>query len=182
MEYSKYNEQMFGLVDGIQYGQYDRLAEINDRITSRTKPDYLLAPNFDPRPVDTRYILYPAYDYRKQASVPINHEIRHHPEVNFYPGNRRGPPSSYFVNIDVETDLRNQTVALQHGASRGVYVPSSTSDLYNVSVVSRPSVQPHPELFRKQQYYTDVPDSLENSRIGVDRFNNHTRTQLRNNV
>jgi hypothetical protein len=182
MEYNRYNEKMLGVIDGVYYGQLDRLDELNHRISDRNKPDFNLAPNFDPRPVQTKYVLFPAYDYRKPSNVPIQHEIRHQSEVNFYPGNSRGPPSTFFVNVDVETDLRNQNIALQHGASRGVYVPSSNSDLYKVSVVSRPTNQPHPELFRRQQYYTHVPESLEQSKIGIDRFYNHTRTQLRNNV
>lgn len=182
MDYNKYNEKLSGVIDGLYFGQLDRLDELNHRIADRNRPDFSLAPNFDPRPVQTKYVLFPANDYRKPSSIPIQHEILYQPEINFYPGNSRGPPSTYFTNIDIETELQNRNIALQHGASQGIYVPSSTSDLYNVHVVSSPSIQLHPELFRKQTYYTHIPESLEQSKIGIDNFYNHTRTQLRNNV
>ena len=94
--------------------------------------------------------------------------------------NDTAPTSGFTRSVDVETTLRNQTFALQHGASQSVYVPSSASELYNVSVVSSPSVQPHPDLFARQQFSNQVHPNLVDTSIGNNRFFNHTRTQLRN--
>jgi hypothetical protein len=178
MEYNS-NGKIYGIPEGISYGQNERVDELNDRLYSRSYSDIPLAPNFDPRPVPTKYSLFPIINRRKNSSAPINMSINHEVEINFNPGTRNAPPAGYMNNIDIETTLRNQTVALQHGADQGVYVPSSKSDLYNVKIVSKPSVQPHPDLFNQQEYKTYIPRNLEQKKIGHERFHNETRTQLR---
>jgi hypothetical protein len=104
-------------------------------------------------------------------------------ESNFNPSNTRGPSSGFFNNIHTESLLKNQGIALQHGAEQGVYVPSSKSDLYNnnTTVVSSPSVQPYPNLFYQPVFSNHPHPNLENNNvIGNNHFYNHTRTQLRN--
>lgn len=178
MEYNT-DSKIYGIPEGISYGQNERVDELNDRLTSRHYPDIPLAPNFDPRPIPTKYSIFPIINRRKNSSTPIYMSINHEVEVNFNPGTRNAPSSGYINNIDIETILRNQTVALQHGADQGVYIPSSGSELYNVNVVSTPSNQPFPGLFNKMEYKTCIPNNLEQKKIGYERFNNETRTQLR---
>jgi hypothetical protein len=48
-----------GVCKGIYYGQNERVDELNTRIQSRHFPDVDLPPNFDPRPVSTRFCLFP---------------------------------------------------------------------------------------------------------------------------
>jgi hypothetical protein len=179
MQYSHINQPLYGVQQGVEYGQNARVDELNTRIQSRYFPDHSLPANFDPRPVPTKQTLFPIINLRKDSSHPILPAIHHYVETNFNPGTARAPPSGYFANVDTETILRNQTTVLQHGADQGVYVPSSKSDLYNVHVISRPTLQPFPELFKNESLKTYIPDSLQNSSIGKDRFSNHTRTQLR---
>jgi hypothetical protein len=112
--------------------------------------------------------------------VQIKPHLNHMVESNFNPGNARAPPSGYVVNVDNESILRNQTFALNHGADQSVYIPSSNSDLYKTTVVSRPSHQPHPQLFQRPQFSSHIHPNLIDNSIGQDRFYNHTRTQLRN--
>lgn len=178
MEYNS-NNLLYGVQQGIIYGQNERVDELNERLYSRNIPDISLAPNFDPRPVPTKYALFPLINRRKESNVRINPMVNHNVDINFNPSNRVGPPQGYIVNVDVETMLRNQGIALQHGADDNVYVPSSNSDLYKVFVPSKPSVQPHPELFNKQTYQTYNANNVHKN-IGNSRFFNHTRTQLRN--
>jgi len=178
MDYNT-NNKFHGVIEGVSYGQNDRIDELNDRIYSRHFPDIPLAPNFDPRPVPTKYSLFPIINRRKDSSVNINPDINHEVEINFNPGTNNAPPNTYLNNIDIETTLRNQTVALQHGAEQGFYIPSRNSELYNVNVISKPSIQPHPNLFNKDKYYTNLPKNLEQNKIGYEIFNNETRTQLR---
>lgn len=175
------SNSIHGLVDGIYYGQNARVDELNDRMAARWFPDAPLEPNFDPRPVPTKYSLFPVIDRRKPANVALGKFANYHPELNFNPGSRLAPQSGYYANIDTETILRNQAFALQHGADQNVYVPSSKSELYNVRIVSRPGeAQPHPDLFASGQYQTSVdPASFGSQGIGSGQFNNHTRTQLR---
>jgi hypothetical protein len=168
-----------GIVEGCYSGQQDRVDELNTRIQSRFVPDNALRPNYDPRPVSTKYALFPTID-RKTPSEKLSME---------YLGGLGSTPSfsplinnSPFIrNIDTETILRNQTVALQNGIGQSVYVPSSNSDLYNTTVVSRPSEQPFPDLFVKPTFSTNIPH-IATQNIGKSDFFNFTRTQLRNSL
>lgn len=172
---------LHGVHRGLYAGQFDRVDELNSRVTERHFPDRGLQPNFDPRPVPTKYSLFPVIERRAPASVPIAEMPKHNLSNNFSPSTRLGPVSTYLANIDTETILRNQTTALQHGAEQGVYVPSSQSSLYNVSAVGRSEMQTHPGLFEQRQYET-MPTALDQYGVGVNYLYNHTRTQLRNIV
>ena len=174
------NSSIYGIPNGIYYGQFERTDELNGRIYDRFFPDQPLQANFDPRPVPTKYSLFPIIDRRTIPNEKIVPQTNFNIEENFNPGNSRAPPQGFLTNVDIETNLRNQSFALQHGADQGVYVPSSNSDLYKTIVVSKPSVQPHPDLFSKPQLVGRAYTNVENTQIGNDTFFNHTRTQLRN--
>jgi len=170
------SEKIIGIPEGIYYGQFDRVNELNDRLGSRQFPDIALQPNFDPRPLSTKYTFIPSY---KKSTVPIRRNLDYVVELNFNPGTARAPPQGFLNNIDKETILRNQTFALQHGADQAVYVPSSTSDLYKTTIVSTPGQpQPFPDLFSKSQFALTT-NPVEGTTIGKNVFFNHTRTQLR---
>jgi hypothetical protein len=177
------NNKIKGLVEGVQYGQFERVDELNSRLTSRQFSDSPLEPNFDIRPVSTKYSHFPILDRRSPSTGSSQSYTNYRLSTNFNPGTDNAPVSGYFSNIDLETNLRNQHFALQHGAPQGVYIPTSESELYKVHVT--PTIgehQPHPELFNKPSFDTSVHPNLSNSRIGNDSFFNHTRTQLRNNL
>ena len=170
---------IYGVPPGILYGQYERLGELNDRIQNRQFPDSGLAPNYDPRPVSTKYALFPILDGHKQTHVPKNPYLDHFVEVNFSPATARGPPAGYQANLDTENMLRNQCFALQRGIGQNIFVPSSKSDLYNTRVPTGPYVeQPCPLLFETPQFDHRVHRNLAASRIGNETFNNNTRVQL----
>lgn len=177
MNTNETENELFGVHKGLISGQFDRVDELNDRMSSRSFPERELQPNFSPRPVPTKYSLFPVIERRTPATEPIREMSRHSVANNFNPATRNGPVSTYLANVDTETILRNQTVAIQHGADQGVYVPTSNSDLYNTQAFGRFEDQTHPLLFERQQY-TTTP-TMTNG-IGQDRMHNHTRTQLRN--
>jgi hypothetical protein len=179
MNLHEVDQSLFGVHTGLIAGQFDRTDELNSRTAARQFPDQELQPNFGPRPVPTKYSLFPVIERRTPATVPIRDIGRHSVQDNFNPATRNGPVSTYLANVNTETILRNQTVALQHGADQGVYVPSSDSELYLVRAVGRREEQTHPILFERQQYQT-TQSMTETWGIGRDQFNNHTRTQLRN--
>ena len=171
---------MIGTVNGLYYGQNDRVDEINSRLRTRQFPDSQLAPNFSRNPVMTRYSRFPIVDRVAPSQEPIRAVPMHSVEKNFNPGSR-APPTTFLQSIDVESGLRNQTVAKQK-ADQAFYVPSSNSDLYKVNVPRASNIQPqpHPGLFTPTN--TNVTSREERVRsipIGRDLFNNHTRTQLR---
>lgn len=168
-----------GLVEGVFYGQNERVDEINARQQARQFSDSPLEPNFTPRPVATKRSAFPIVNMRKPAKQEILPYPIYSAEANFNPGTANAPPSGYYSNIDVETMLRFQNVALQRGAGQGVYVPSSKSELYNVIVPTQPSIQPNPLLFEKYELDQRPNANIAGSSIGTDLFFNHTRTQLR---
>jgi hypothetical protein len=169
-----------GVVQGCQYGQNERVDELNNRMSNRQFPDAPLEPNFTPRATPTKYSLFPIVNLRKPATEPIYQQEPYNQYNNFNPGTARAPPSGFLNNIDTETVLRNQTFALQKGAGQNAYVPTLNSELYNVKVVSQPGEQTHPLLFSRPDFTNRVHPNLEQNNIGRDNFFNHTRTQLRN--
>jgi hypothetical protein len=179
MNVQEADSPLFGVHRGLFAGQFDRVDELNTRISSRHFPTRDLQPNFSPRPVPTKCSLFPIIERRAPVSVPIYETPKHSVSDNFNPATRLGPVSTYLANIDVETILRNQTTALQHGAEQSVYVPSSTSSLYKTEAVGRAEEQTHPMLFAPREYYT-TPSALGHYGVGNARLYNHTRTQLRN--
>jgi hypothetical protein len=172
--------KIYGVPEYLYYGQHERVDELNDRIKDRQFPDSPLEPMFSPRSIPTKYSHFPIVNRRKPMNEPaipyLDYNI-----VNFNPGSHRGPPSGILKNIDTETILRNQTMALQK-SEQAVYVPSSNSDLYKVTVVSKPSEQTHPLLFEQQTFNGQMHPNVSNANIGRDQLFNHTRTQLRNMI
>jgi hypothetical protein len=155
-----------GIVQGFYSGQQDRVDELNTRIQSRFVPDIESRPNYDIRPVSTKYSHFPIIDRKKPTE---------------YLGKEKANLAPFIRNIDTETILRNQTVALQNGIGQSVYVPSSNSDLYNTTVISRLSEQPFPDLFVKPTFSTNI-HPIANQNIGKSELFNFTRTQLRNSI
>ena len=174
------NNKIYGVPVGVFYGQNERVDELNTRIKNRQFPDSPLEPNFNPRPVPTKYSIFPIINRRAPMHEPVIPYLLYNNSVNFNPGNSRAPISGYVQNVDVETVLRNQTFALQSRADQNVFVPASNSELYNVKVISRPSEQTHPLLFDKQSFNSAIHPNNANANIGKDQFFNHTRNQLRN--
>lgn len=159
-------------------GQQERTEELNRRLFDRIVPSSLLKPNFDPRPASTQRTKLPIVETRKQPQEGGRNYLDFTPESVFYSGTTNGPVQGYLSNVSTENDLRNQTRSLQRNDPLSTYIPSSTSDLYNVSVApSRPETQPHPILFQRFNY---APRGKFHPKIGNDVFNNHSRTQLRN--
>lgn len=151
--------------------KYDN--ELNERMGKRYFPTSALKPVFDIRPVSTKYGHFPLFEERKQPKVPLNTYMSYDPSKTFTPSDRAGPVEYFFNNIDTESTLRNQTMALQN-CDRSVYVPDSTSDLYQ------------PQSFLTQ---TETPKetSVQNIVFNPDRCNlapqpffNHTRNNLKN--
>jgi len=165
-----------GLIDGVHreiiVSQHERTDELNQRLSTRHFPDSALEPAFSPRPLSTKYNL----PMNPAPTVPINAVAEHSVAGNFNPATRAGPFKTYMRNIDTETVLRNQTMAIQN-ASQSVYVPSSSSDLYRVDVIGRPVAQPYAGLFEQSTFADRARPNL--AHIGQDRFFNSTRTQLR---
>ena len=175
---------MYGVQSGVLYGQNERVEELNDRVRNRHFPDKPLAPNFSGRPILSKYSRFQIYDGRRPAEEQIVHVPPHNVNINFSPATSRGPPSTIIQNIDLESALRNQNVALQRNPLQGVYVPDSSSDLYKIQIPSSSSSvlgsNPHPSLFHRNDLSSTPRElNVHHMNIGQQTFNNHTKTQLR---
>lgn len=153
--------------------------EINSRINQRCKPDSHLQPNFDPRPVSTKYTLFPIIDRRTKPGVMKKKYETYSPSSNFNPGNDGAPVNGFLDNISVESELRGNNYKLVGGDLGHKYIPSHDGPLYK-NLVGNPLECPDPKhnLLFKQNTYVQA-NSVDPS-IGRDIFHNNTRVQLRN--
>lgn len=168
-----------GAHSGLMSGGHSRVDELNGRISSRLglSGESSLQPNFDPRPVATKYSQFPVIERRTKPEVPLSAGQPYNPRTQFAPITANAPPGFYLANIDTETVLQNRHVAYQKGADQGVYVPDSKSDMFGFSAVGRVDAQTHPGLFAKRDLATSGSDIAH--LVGRDMFRNNTRTQLR---
>lgn len=175
-------QPMKGVVspESILIGQNARVDELNTRILDRFQSDAPLQSNIDFRPVPTKYATFPIIDRRKPVFEHIDTPLMEYtPEAFFAPIGTNGPSDFFRQSVDTESRLRNQFFAMQRGSDYGVYVPNSNSEMYGVRMptCSRVEPQPHTNLFEPMMLYTVSRN--ENPLVGRDRFNNHTRFQLR---
>jgi hypothetical protein len=172
--YSK--DRIYGVPNNLYLCQFERQDEINDRISSRNKPSSPLQPFYYQVPVSTKYGYMPILDERKPPTVPLNKYPIYNPHNTFNPGNNMATWSGFANNVNIESCLRRQFFGLQD-SQQAEYVPTSTSDLYNVYVPPTPVKQPYPNLFKKETFdpYNPNPNNL-----GNNFFNNSTRTENRN--
>tara|TARA_B100000282_G_scaffold283936_1_gene248027 strand:- start:337 stop:894 length:558 start_codon:yes stop_codon:yes gene_type:complete len=184
--FSKFNKEnkIKGIPEGVIIGQLERTTELDEKIFNRSFPSTALKPNYDPRPISTKYSLFPALSGRKETTVELNPYEKYNVHKIFNPGNSKAPPEGYIHYVDNESYLRNQSIALQKGAEQGKYVPQSKSELFNDYLFNTSSFeqQPHPNLFKKMSYTNNRASNSGLINIGNDLFHNNTRTQLRNQI
>lgn len=145
-------------------------------------------PNFSARAVGTRYSLFgqrPACSASSEPR-PAPTAVPSEPtrmlcaqQPTFHPSSHNGPALAFRANVNTETMLRNQYIALQHGAEQGVYVPAETSDLYMSRMAAGTYTDAHASLFAAPQFQQPTA-AVASQPIGKALFNNHSRTQLRN--
>tara|TARA_X000000950_G_C13619676_1_gene538856 strand:+ start:45 stop:599 length:555 start_codon:yes stop_codon:yes gene_type:complete len=167
----------------IKLNNIDEEKSVNDKLYGRNIPSFFLKPNFDFRPVPTKYTFFDFVTEKPKSKEEITPLNDYSVEKVFYPGDSK-PPFSYFSkNIDHETNLRNQFMALQKN-DQAFYVPSSNSDLY----VSKGDVSSSDMMCRTPNFYK-LPDeeiylnskkNLELKNMNSNLFNNNTRLNYYN--
>jgi len=151
-------------------------AEMNAELYLRNVPSSVLQPYISVRPVPTKYSIMPIVDPRRRNNVPLQVEAPYNVGATFNPGNDTAPWYGYASKVNTESELKNQIFALQHCDQRE-YVPSSSSDLYQVSLPSRNDVQQqHPHLFKEQTFEQCNPAPEYAS---MQMFHNSTRADMR---
>lgn len=169
--------EFYGVVNGAYSNHHDRLGEINQRISERNIPSAALRPAFDVRPLSSKYAMMPILESRPVPTAPLANYTHFTTETVFNPGNAKAPWRGWAERVNVESSLRNQFFALQRN-DRAVYVPNSTSDLYQVHIDAREVEQPNPYLFDNGATHF-APMNPNPHNLGKLTFDNSTRFQLR---
>ena len=168
---------MYGVIQGCKLCNLDRNVELDNRIYARNVPSAPLQPSFSIRPVSTKYDLLPVFDRRAPANLAIEKFPVYNVSTTFNPGTAQAPWSGFATNIDAESELRNQFFALQN-CEQAKYIPSSTSDMYQVSVAGSSNTMPNPHV-HLQREDTFEPFNPNPCNLGRGIFQNHTRQQLK---
>jgi hypothetical protein len=153
----------------------DRVEELNQRISHRNIPSETLTPNYDPRPISTKYSKMAILDHNKRIKTKLQDTNTPYSTTNtFNPGDRRAHWSGFASNVHLESELRNQHRIL--GCSeKNIYIPSEGSDLFNVRVEqNKTEPKSHRLLFQKPIFALTDPNVCD---IGDGLFHNHTRQQ-----
>ena len=167
---------MFGVVDGVYYCNLEREQQLSNRIYERNIPSEPLKPEFSPRPEQTKFTILGKQSPEKSNPCPPSRSYANYtPEKIFNPGNAQSPWYGFASNINTESSLRNQFFALQN-CDQAKYIPSTHSDLYNATVVSKNMPHPHPHLFRNEDFSPHQPNTCN---IANELFHNHTQQQLK---
>jgi hypothetical protein len=169
--------EFHGVVNGAYSNHHDRLGEINQRISERNTPSATLRPAFNVRPLSSKYAMMPIIESRPVPTVSTQAYQKYTTESVFNPGNAKAPWEGWVDRVNVESSLRNQFFALQR-SDNAVYVPNSTSDLYQVQVDTRDVEQPNPYLFDNGAT-NFAPMNPNPNGLGKLTFENSTRFQLR---
>ena len=126
----------------------------------------------------TKYSILPIVDSRKSIETPLIQRATYNPEKIYNPGNTNSPWSGYSSNIQYESELRNQTFAIQ-SCTQSVYIPSSNSSLYQVNWKTQNNAhQPFPTLFKDDKFCPINPNPNPD-KVGFALFNNATRQQVK---
>jgi len=140
--------------------------ELNNRLNTRWFPSQSLPPLYDDRPVQTKYTFFQTIE-EKQPSITEAHEYKYYsPSTVFNPGNR-APIEFFMNNVDTESILRNQFMALQK-SNKASYVPELNSDLYINDL-----------NYTKTYTSTTCATNTCNKNLAPNTFDNFTRYNLR---
>jgi len=116
-------------------------------------------------------------DERPRLNVDLENRELYNVNQQFLPVAYAAPVNTMLNNVDKESMLRNQFIALQK-SDLVEYVPSSNSDLYNVEVVGRKENNTHSLLFEEYNNYTSRNDNSYSKPKLL--FNNNTSVKLNN--
>jgi hypothetical protein len=156
-----------------------RTEELNERISTRNIPSNPLQPQFDIRPLSTKYSMMPIFDRRPVPTVSIKVLPTYNIGETFNPGNVQAaaPWAGFASNVNDESRLRNQFFASQRGAAQSCYIPSTYSDMYQVNIpANEQTIQPFPSLFEQATFEDFNPCPKDN---GINFFENCTRQQIK---
>ncbi len=149
--------------------------ELNQRMNQRYFPSKELQPNFDPRPVSTKYTLYHTNDSPPNTNEELRRYPEFQPQYTFYPGNAKAPVQHALKTVDTESLLRNQYMALQKN-DHAYYIPPLESDLYN----TRSNIKEKPKKEELLNPISGISNTMSGcqEKLAPNTFQNSTRHNL----
>jgi len=155
---------------------YQLNQEINNKIYQRNVPSHSLPPNLSVYPVPTKYVKLGVADKHPSQETPHKNYVNYQAHQMFCPTSKNGNYQGYSNHIHLESELRNQFVALQK-CDASEYIPNYKSNLYSYSTPStKKNIQPFEYLFNNDIYMPFQPISTQQK---DSLFFNHTRQQLK---
>lgn len=153
--------------------EYDN--QLNTRMNKRYFPSKELQPNFDPRPISTKYTHFMLEDRKISNNVNLRKYDHYEISNTFFSGNRKAPTQGFFQNVDVESMLNNQFMALQKN-DQAYYIPSTNSELY----IHKSKLSNKPEKYDYYDMENKIVNNVDKCNLAPDLFNNSTRYNLSN--
>jgi len=151
--------------------------EINNKIYQRFVPSHSLPPNLSVYPVPTKYVKLGVTDNQPEQNTRQSNCVNYQSNTMFCPTLKNGNYNGYSSNIHLESELRNQFVALQK-CDAAEYIPNYKSNLYTYSTPSnKKDTQPFEYLFNTAIYMPFEPILTQQQNNSL--FCNHTRQQLK---
>ena len=153
--------------------EYDN--ELNQRMNQRYFPSKELQPNFDPRPVSTKYTLFHTLDSPPKTKEELRRYPEFQPQYTFYPGTTKAPVKHALQTVDTESLLRNQYMALQKN-DHAFYIPALESDLYK----NRSNLKDKPKAEELYNPISGMPNHVARcqEKLAPNTFHNSTRHNL----
>jgi len=156
---------------------YERVDIINDKIYERNIPSINPQILLDSRPNATKYTHLAVYDDKPLSTVSFEKRKLYNVNEDFLPGTS-GPVSSYIVNVDDESGLRNMFFALQKN-DRAEYLPNTDSDMYKVEISGKKINNNH-KLLSYNNIENCKSQKIPKSLMDDGLFNNSTRQKILN--
>jgi len=157
--------------------EYDN--ELNKRLHARYFPSKELPPNFDPRPVSTKYTHFHTNDLPPITTEKLRDYSDYNPMYTFFPGNAKAPVKKVLQEVDTESILRNQFMALQRN-DQAYYIPPLESQLYRHQSTLKDKPKPHE--VQESAFPIVKPITSCQKKLAPKTFHNSTRYNLKNLV
>ncbi len=152
---------------------YDNM--LNQRLNQRYFPSNELQPNFDPRPLSTKYTHYMTENPTKQSNEILRNYPTFETSKTFFPGNAKAPIHGALQQVDLESLLNNRFMALQKN-DHAYYIPSTNSELYN----HNSNLQDKPSQINTYMKTNLPPKNIDKCNLAPKVFHNSTRYNLKN--
>ena len=124
-------------VKGVYYCNQYRTLQLSNRMYERNVPGVPLQMNYDTRPVDTKFKVFPILDCRTPSYTKCERRPIYNTRHMFAGSSQALPFNGYQAKVDTESALKNIIFPLQE-CPQSKFIPGSRSDMYNTTYLTPP--------------------------------------------